>query len=84
MGADKPLRRVMHGHFVERFLYPPRAVRFKRSWGPAVDDAVKIVPARGRKPRIEIVPDEFNIDDTDSFPRDDQMGVQRLAHLPLE
>ena len=81
MRADKALGGLVHGHFVKRFLHPPRAVRLKRSGWPAVDDAVKIVPARRRKPRVEILPDEFDIDDTDGFPCDDEMGVQRFAHL---
>ena len=56
---EKPLRGRVHRRDVERARHAPDAAALERKIGPAVDDAIEIVPPGRRKARIEIVGDPF-------------------------
>jgi hypothetical protein len=51
--ADETLCRRLHCGEIERLGDAPGTAAFQREIGPAIDDAIKIMAADGRKARIE-------------------------------
>src|SRR6187551_575445 len=72
------LRGDLHGGGIERPRHAPSVTEIDREIGPAIDDAIKIMPLDGRGTGVEIVSRALGGKNRDRmWP---QMRVERVAH----